>query len=121
MQQIQHQMFVTGRLHCNFEGFLVKESVTIRIMKEFNYENDVVPKLVSELLTKKYQDWKKLWRVTRRYCNTYGKVRNHKNATEWPEIRSVKKGAGKNSQLACSTHLQEGKNFQNNISFSEEH
>ena len=56
MQQIQHQMFVTGRLHCNFEGFLVKESVTIRIMKEFNYENDVVPKLVSELFTKKYQD-----------------------------------------------------------------
>ena len=25
--------------------FLVKESVTIKIMKGFNYENDVVPKL----------------------------------------------------------------------------
>ena len=27
-------MFVTGRLYCDFEGFLVKESVTIRIMKD---------------------------------------------------------------------------------------
>ena len=60
MQQIQHQMFVTGRLYCDFEGFLVKESVTIRIMKDLNYENDVVPKLsyfyyeviVPELFTK---------------------------------------------------------------------
>ena len=25
MQQIQHQMFVTGRLYCGFEVFLVKE------------------------------------------------------------------------------------------------
>ena len=38
-------MFVTGRLHCGFEVFLVKESVTIRIMKDFKYENDVVLKL----------------------------------------------------------------------------
>ena len=53
-------MFVTGRLYCDFEGFLVKESVTIRIMKDLNYENDVVPKLsyfydeviVPELFTK---------------------------------------------------------------------
>ena len=45
MQQIQHQMFVTGRLYGDFEVFLVKESVTIRIMKDVNYENDVVPKL----------------------------------------------------------------------------
>ena len=45
MQKIQHQMFVTGRLHCGFEVFLVKESVTIRIMKDFKYENDVVLKL----------------------------------------------------------------------------
>ena len=60
MQQIQHQMLVTGRLHCDFEVFLVKESVTIRIMKDLNYENDVVPKLsyfydeviVPELFTK---------------------------------------------------------------------
>ena len=28
MEQIQHQMFVTGRLYCDFEDFLVKESVT---------------------------------------------------------------------------------------------
>ena len=60
MQQIQHQMFVTGRLYGDFEVFLVKESVTIRIMKDVNYENDVVPKLsyfydefiVPELFTK---------------------------------------------------------------------
>ena len=60
MQQIQHQMFITGRLYCDFEVFLVKESVTIKIMKELNYENDVVPKLsclyneviVPELFTK---------------------------------------------------------------------
>ena len=45
MQQIQHQMFVTGRLYCDFEVFLVKESVIIRIMKDLNYENVVVPKL----------------------------------------------------------------------------
>ena len=44
MQKIQHQMFVTGRLHCGFEVFLVKESVTIRIIKDFKYENDVVIK-----------------------------------------------------------------------------
>ena len=60
MQQIQHQMFITGRLCCDFEVFLVKESVTIKIMKDLNCENDVVPKLsclhneviVPELFTK---------------------------------------------------------------------
>ena len=60
MQQIQLQMFVTGRLYCDFEVFLVKESVTIRTMKDVNYENDVVPKrsyfydevIVPELFTK---------------------------------------------------------------------
>ena len=59
MQQIQHQMFVTGRLYCDFEVFLVKESVSIRIRKDLQYEN-VVPKLsyfydeviVPELFTK---------------------------------------------------------------------
>ena len=45
MQQIQHQTFVKGRPYCDFEVFLVKESVTIRITKDFSYENDVVPKL----------------------------------------------------------------------------
>ena len=45
MQEIQHQMFVTCRLYCDFEAFIVKESVTIRIMTDLNYENDVVPKL----------------------------------------------------------------------------
>ena len=45
MLQIQHQMFVTGRLYCDFEVFLVKESVIIRIMKDLNFENVVVPKL----------------------------------------------------------------------------
>ena len=45
MQQIQHPMFVTFGLCCDFEVSLVKESVTIRIMKDVNYENDVVPKL----------------------------------------------------------------------------
>ena len=44
MQQIDHLMFVTGRLYCDFEVFLVKESITIKITKDFNYENDVVPK-----------------------------------------------------------------------------
>ena len=38
-------MFATGRLYCDFEVFLAKKSVTIRIMKDVNYENDVVPKL----------------------------------------------------------------------------
>ena len=63
MKQIQHQMFVTGRLYCDFEGFLVKESVTIRIMEDLNYENDVVPKrpyfydevIVPELFTKNFK------------------------------------------------------------------
>ena len=31
MQQIQHQMSFTGTLYCDFEGFLVKESVTMRL------------------------------------------------------------------------------------------
>ena len=44
MQQIQHQVFLTGRLYCDFEFFLVKESVTIKIIKDFDYENDVVSK-----------------------------------------------------------------------------
>ena len=44
MQQIQRQVFVTGRLYCDFEVLLVKESVTIRISKDFNYKDDVVPK-----------------------------------------------------------------------------
>ena len=58
--QIQHLMFVTGILYCDFEVFLVKESVAIRIIKDLNYENDVVPKfsyfydevIVPELFTK---------------------------------------------------------------------
>ena len=45
MQQIQHQMFVKGRLFCNFSSFSVKESVTIRIIKDVNYKNGIVPKL----------------------------------------------------------------------------
>ena len=45
MQQIQHQMFVTGRLFCNFSSFSVKESVTIRIIKDVNYKHGIVPKL----------------------------------------------------------------------------
>ena len=38
MQQIQHQTFVAGRLYCDSEAFLEKESVTIRNIKDFNYE-----------------------------------------------------------------------------------
>ena len=30
--------------------FLVKESVTIRIMKDLNYEKDIVPKLSDEVM-----------------------------------------------------------------------
>ena len=45
MQQIQHQILVTSKLYCGFEVFLVQEPVTIRTMKDFNYENDVVPNL----------------------------------------------------------------------------
>ena len=60
MQQIQHQMFVTGRPYCDFEVFLVKDLVTIRTMKDLSYEDDIVLKLsyfydeviVSELFTK---------------------------------------------------------------------
>ena len=82
MKQIQHQMFVTGRLYCDFEGFLVKESVTIRIMKDLNYENDVVPKLpyfydeviVPELFTKK------ILKLKGPVNDTCRKVRNHKKA-----------------------------------------
>ena len=33
MQRIQHQIFNTGRLFCDFEVFLVKESVTIKIKR----------------------------------------------------------------------------------------
>ena len=43
MYQIQYQMFVTSRLYCDFEVLLVKESVTTRIMKNFNYQINVVP------------------------------------------------------------------------------
>ena len=39
-------MFVTGRLYCDCEAFLVRESVTMKNMKDFNYENDVVPKKI---------------------------------------------------------------------------
>ena len=45
MQQIQHQMFVTGKLYCDFEGVLVKEPVTIKMMNNFSYENDVLTSL----------------------------------------------------------------------------
>ena len=45
MKQIQHQMFVTGRSYCDFEVFLVKESVTVRILKDLNYESEIVPNL----------------------------------------------------------------------------
>ena len=35
MQRIQHQIFNTGRLFCDFEVFLVKESVTIKIKRYY--------------------------------------------------------------------------------------
>ena len=38
-------MFGTGRLYCNFKGFSVKDSFTIRIIKDVNYENVVAPNL----------------------------------------------------------------------------
>ena len=113
-----------------------------------NYENDIVPKLsyfydediVPELFTKKHLNWKDLKKVTGRYCDTCGTVRNHKKAVGWPEINSVKKFAGENFQLtwlftedrwiqSYSTTIgygvtkisQEGKTFQINIFFSVEH
>ena len=44
--QVQHQMFVTGAMYCDFEVFLPKESITIRISKDPNYEINQVPKLI---------------------------------------------------------------------------
>ena len=75
-------------------------------MKDLNYEIDVVLKLsyfydeviVLEVFTKILKlkgPVKSYWR----YCDTCGKFRNHKKAAGWPEISSVKKGAGKNFQL----------------------
>ena len=76
--QIQHLMFVTGILYCDFEVFLVKESVAIRIIKDLNYENDVVPKfsyfydevIVPELFTKNI----KMERTCRYYLKSYWKI-----------------------------------------------
>ena len=96
MQQIQHQMFDIGRLYCNFELFPVRQSVAIKTTKDFNYTNDVEPKKL--FLWWSYCSWgfyKKYWkspeRVTRRYWEAYGKVRNHKKATGWPGVSSAKK------------------------------
>ena len=57
MQQTQHQMLDTGY----FKVFIVEGSVIIRIMKDFNYEINVVTKLyfydevvVPALFTKNY-------------------------------------------------------------------
>eukprot|EP00795_Rhopilema_esculentum_P010160 gene10160-18827_t len=44
--QVQHQMFVTGAEYCDFEVFLPKESLTVRIPRNPQYEIKQVPKLV---------------------------------------------------------------------------
>ena len=88
MEQIQRQMFVTGRLYCDFEVLLVKESVTIRISKDFNYKDDVVPKhflflwwsycswviVPVQKILKLKESVKSKERVTERYWDTCGKV-----------------------------------------------
>ena len=44
--QVQHQMFVACAMYCDFEVFLLKESITIRISRDPNYEINQVPKLI---------------------------------------------------------------------------
>ena len=38
-------MFVTGAMYCDFELLHPKESITVRISRDPNYEIDQVPKL----------------------------------------------------------------------------
>ena len=56
-------------------------------------------KLFSWPLYKKTLKLKGPVRTGRYYCDTCGKVRNHKKAAEWPETSNVKEGNGKNFQL----------------------
>jgi len=44
--QVQHQMFVTGAKYCDFEVFLPKESVTVRIYRDLSFEIKQIPKLI---------------------------------------------------------------------------
>ena len=44
---------------------------------------------------------KRYERVTGRYCDTCGKVRNRKKVIGQPKISCVKNSAGKNFQLTC--------------------
>ncbi|XP_065068875.1 uncharacterized protein LOC135694115 [Rhopilema esculentum] len=43
--QVQHPMFTTGANYCDFELFLPKQSITLRILKDPAYVVDCVPKL----------------------------------------------------------------------------
>ena len=43
--QVQHQMFITGANYCDFELFLPKQSITLRILIGPAYVVDCVPKL----------------------------------------------------------------------------
>ena len=45
--QIQHQMYITGRNYTDFFVYLQRESCTIRIQKDPNYEIVQVPKLLN--------------------------------------------------------------------------
>ena len=76
MQQIQRQIFVTGRLYCDFEVLLVKESVTIRISKDlflwWSYCSWVIVPVQKILKLK--ESVKSKERVTERYWETCGKV-----------------------------------------------
>ena len=45
MLQIHHQMLFTDKLYSYFEVFLVKKLAAARVMHEFNYEHNFVPKM----------------------------------------------------------------------------
>ena len=45
--QVQHQMFITGANYCDFELFLPKQSIALRILKDPAYVVDGVPKLTT--------------------------------------------------------------------------
>ena len=91
MQQIQHQMSFTGTLSCDFEGFFGEGVRYYKVMRDFSYENDAVPKpfcfydvgIVPELFTKN--------------------IKIERTCKELVEdiVTLVNKVAGKNFQLTC--------------------
>ena len=92
-------MLVTGGLYCDFENFLLKESVTIKITKDFSYENDVVSKrfyfydkvIVPELFTRNIKVGRTCKELLEVIETLMEKSEIIKKAAGRPEISSVKK------------------------------